>query len=105
MSLPALNSHDEFSKQVASGEPFMVKFTAEWCGGCKAIAPAVEQAAKEVAGVKVFEIDVDANQETPAQFGIMSIPAMIFFKGGREVARLGPAKKDQIVGALQELTA
>ena len=64
----------------------------------------LEQIAGEIGDkVKLFEIDIDKNQETPSQFGIMSIPALLFFKGGQEVNRLGPAKKDQIVQALEAL--
>ena len=64
----------------------------------------VEEVAKEVGEkVKVFEIDVDKNQETPSQFGIMAIPALLFFKDGKEVNRLGMAKKDGILSALNAI--
>ena len=64
----------------------------------------VEQAATEIGDkVKVFEIDIDKNQKTAAEFNIMSIPALLFFKGGEEVSRLGMAKKDDILKALQSL--
>ncbi len=64
----------------------------------------VEQAAQEVGdGVKFFEIDVDKNQETAAKYNVMSIPALVFFKAGKEVSRLGIANKDQIAGAAEAL--
>ena len=63
----------------------------------------VEQAAREVNDVKVYQIDLDKNQETPSQFGIMTIPALLFFKNGKEVSRLSMAKKEQIVTALKAL--
>ncbi len=60
--------------------------------------------AGEVEGkVKVFEIDVEKNQDTPAQFGIMAIPALLFFKDGKEVNRLGMAKKDGILSAVNAI--
>ena len=61
--------------------------------------------ASEVEGkVKVFEIDIEKNQETASQFGIMSIPALLFFKDGKEVSRLGMAKKDVILKAAEALS-
>lgn len=64
----------------------------------------VEQVAKEVGdGVKVYQVDIDQNQETPTQFGIMAIPALLFFKGGKEVNRLGPVKKEVLLKAAQAL--
>ncbi len=72
----------------------MVDFWAEWCGPCKIVAPSVEQLADEYAGkgLKVAEVDVDANPSTASQFGIRSIPTILFFKGGRVV--------DQVIGAV-----
>ncbi len=68
------------------------------------IAPVVEQAAQEVGdGVKFFDIDVDKNQETAAKYNVMSIPALVFFKEGKEVNRLAIANKDQIAEAAEAL--
>jgi thioredoxin 1 len=73
--------------------PVLVDFSAEWCGPCKSIAPAVEQLSIELAGkAKVVTIDVDEHTEVASKYGIMSIPALIVFKGGQEV--------DRIVGAV-----
>ncbi len=77
--------------------PVLVDFSAEWCGPCKAIAPAVEQLAEELKGrAKVVTIDVDEHTEVASKYGIMSIPALIVFKGGQEV--------DRIVGAVPKAT-
>jgi thioredoxin 1 len=71
----------------------MVDFWAAWCGPCRIIAPFVEQLADEYAGrVTVGKLDVDANQRTAAQFGVRSIPTVLFFKDGKMV--------DQVVGAV-----
>ena len=67
----------------------MVDFWAEWCGPCRAIGPMIEQLATEYAGkVKVRKLDVDSNQATMLKFNVRSIPAVLFFKDGKEVDRV-----------------
>ncbi len=64
----------------------MVDFWAGWCGPCHVIAPTVEEIAKEYEGrVKVAKLDIDANQNTAARFGVRSIPSILFFKNGEHV--------------------
>ena len=71
----------------------MVDFWAAWCGPCRIIAPFVEELATEYAGrVTVGKLDVDHNQRTAAQFGVRSIPTVLFFKDGKVV--------DTVVGAV-----
>ena len=62
----------------------MVDFYADWCGPCKIIEPIINQLSREYEGrVKFVKIDTDANQELAMQFGIMSIPTVMFFSKGK----------------------
>ena len=79
----------EFDRVVAdSPVPVVVDFYADWCGPCKVMAPVLDQAARERAGsVLVAKVDTDANPVVSQRFGIRSIPTLVAFRGGREVAR------------------
>jgi thioredoxin 1 len=79
-----------------SNLPVFVDFWAEWCGPCRMVGPAVEQIGKIMAGkVKVTKLNVDENQEIAMKCGVQSIPSLILFKGGKEVARtIGAAPKE-----------
>ncbi len=78
-------SDQDFATEVLkSSEPVVVDFYAEWCGPCKAMAPALEQVATEMQGkVKVVKVDVDQNPSITQQFRIQAMPTLMVFKDGK----------------------
>ncbi len=77
-----------FANYIARTElPIVVDFWAAWCGPCKMMAPQFAAAAKQRPSVRFAKVDTEAAQQTAAQFNIRSIPTMVVFVGGSEVAR------------------
>lgn len=83
----------------------VVDFWAVWCGPCQAMGPNVEALSEEFAGkARFYKMDVDAEREIPSQFGIMSIPTLIFFKDGAVAQKsVGLKSKEQLAQILNSL--
>ncbi len=105
MSEPLQVSDADFDAEILKSDtPAMVDFWAAWCGPCRAIAPVVEELARDYAGkVKVAKMNVDENAKTPAKDGIRAIPTLIIFKGGQVVEQItGAVSRSIIENALKK---
>jgi thioredoxin 1 len=100
MSQHIVNVTDSnFENEVLQSKlPVLVDFWAAWCGPCKMIAPVLSEIADEYAGkLKVCKVDVDANPDVPAKFGIRGIPTLIVFRDGdAEATKVGALSKSQL---------
>ena len=103
----AIHFTDEnFNEEVlASDIPVVVDFYADWCGPCNMLAPVIETLATELEGkVKIGKLNVDDSPETARQYGIMSIPTLLYIKNGevanKTVGVLSKAEIEQVINSL-----
>ena len=94
---------DDFDNHVNNSNlPVLVDYWAEWCGPCKAIAPILDELAKDYEGkVNIAKLNIDNNQNTPAKYGIRGIPTLMLFKNGNVIdTKVGALTKSQLVAFL-----
>ena len=100
MSLLKLNRENFESEVLRRSGVALVDFYADWCGPCKMIAPVIEEVAEERQDVAVGKLNVDADPELAAKYGVMSIPTLIVFKDGQEISRVSGYRPKQDVLSL-----
>jgi thioredoxin 1 len=94
---------DQFAAEVLEAEsPVVVDFTAAWCPPCRLMDPIIADLAAEREDVRFAKLDVDANQRTAVEHGVLSMPTFLVFRNGREVMRLvGARPKRRLVEELE----
>ncbi len=92
-----VESKEELNEILKSGD-VLVDFFATWCGPCRMVAPVLEELDREGAPFQIVKIDTDEATELAMEYGIQSIPTLLFFSEGKLInKRLGFARKDQIL--------
>ena len=92
------------SEVLESKEPVVVDFWAPWCAPCRIVSPIIDELGKEYEGkVKVGKMNVDENPKVAGQYGIMSIPSIVFFKNGQPIkTMIGAQSKENYKEAIEE---
>jgi len=98
-------TNSNFNELVNGDKPLMIDFWAEWCGPCQTISPIVEELAKEYEGqIAIGKVNVDEDDGLSGEFGIRSIPTLLFFKNGELIDKhVGAASKSIIESKLKSL--
>ena len=96
-------SDSNFQAEVIESDgPVLVDFWAPWCGPCRVVAPVLEEIAAERADLRIVKLNIDENQQTAANFQVLSIPTLILFKGGQVAKKvIGAYPKKRLEAELE----
>ncbi len=83
MAVITITTENFETEVIQSDKPVIVDFWADWCGPCKRLSPAIEELSAETEAVKLCKVNVDEQPQLASRFGVMSIPTLIAFKGGK----------------------
>ena len=97
MSVIKINKGNYQNEVINSESTVLLDFYADWCGPCKMLAPELEAFASETDSVKVCKLNADESTDLAMIYGVMSIPTLLLFKDGKEIARhVGGCEKQDI---------
>ena len=98
-----LINSSEFSGLLQEDKLLVVDFYATWCGPCKKLSPTLDEVSEEFAGqVNIVKVDVDESEDLALNYGIRSVPTVLFFKNGQQVDKfVGALPKSEIVAKIQ----
>ncbi len=101
-----VNDSNFQAEVIESTDPVLVDFWAPWCGPCRMVAPVLEEIANERQDLRIAKLNVDENQQTAAQFEVLSIPTMILFKNGQVAKKvIGAYPKKKLEAELEPALA
>ena len=104
MTLEHLSKANFNEKTNSADQVVVVDFFATWCGPCKMLAPVLEKAAEELTNVPFYKVDIDEEMELANQYKIMTVPPLLFFKGGKLVFQnSGVINRKQLESMLERL--
>ena len=86
--ITAVTDNNFQAEVIESDTPVLVDFWAPWCGPCRVVAPVLEEIASERDDVRIVKLNVDENQQTAAQYEVLSIPTMILFRNGQVATKV-----------------
>jgi thioredoxin len=101
-NLPDVTDNTFQAEVIESEKPVLVDFWAPWCGPCRVVAPVLEEIAAERDDLRIVKLNVDENQQTAANFDVLSIPTMILFKNGQVAKKvIGAYPKKRLESELE----
>ena len=101
MSVVNINQANFENEVLNSDKKVLLDFWAPWCGPCRMVLPSLEAIAEEHSDVKIAKVNVDEEEALAAQFGIMSIPTLMVFEGGKVLnTAIGARSKDELLKML-----